>query len=100
MANSVDEFYLNDQETEGDNVISYIMQTYVPFWPWFLIMVTLCLSAAHFYLRYSTPTYEVNAKILVKDEKKGVDASKVLDALNVFGESKIVENEIEMCYKS
>ena len=36
---------------------------------------------------------EVKAKILVKDEKKGVDASKVLDALNLFGEKKIVENE-------
>jgi len=33
---------------------------------------------------------------LIKDEKRGLDDSKVEDALNLFGEKKIIENEIEV----
>jgi len=65
-----DDFYLSDSQTEDDNIISYIMQTYVPFWPWFVISLAITMSVAVVYLKYTNPTYQVNAKLLVKDEKK------------------------------
>ena len=34
------------------------------------------------------------AKVLLKDPQKNGGESKVLDALNIFSEKKIVENEI------
>ena len=42
------------------------------------------------------PCTEAYATILVKDEKKGVDESNVLEALEIPAAKKIVENEIEV----
>ena len=39
-------------------------------WQWFLLSLLICLGGAMLYLRYKTPTYEVSAKMLVKDEQK------------------------------
>ena len=87
------DFNIQEKET---NIIDDIRQKYYPYWPIFVLTILISLFAAYMYLRYTQPTYRVTGKLLVKDEKKGVDASKVLDALNVFGEKKIVENEIDI----
>lgn len=100
IQNQPDDFYADELNSDEGNIFSNLMETYLPFWPWFVFSVLVFLGVANTYLRYASPDYEVNAKILVKDEKKGVDASKVLDALNVFGENKIVENEIEIIHST
>jgi len=81
---------------EESNLLAELGQRYLPYWPLFVIFTIISLTSAFFYLKYTTPIYESSAVILVKDDKKGVDASKVLDALDVFGEKKIVENEVEI----
>ncbi|PWU05185.1 MAG: capsular biosynthesis protein [Bacteroidetes bacterium] len=73
-----------------------IIDRYLPYWPLFLLLVTLCIVGAAVYLRYAIPVYESTATLLIKDEKKGLDDSKVLESLNLFGSKKIVENEIEI----
>ena len=45
-------------------------------------------------LRSQIPVYVASAKVLLKDPNKGGGDSKVLDALNIFSEKKIVDNEI------
>ena len=82
--------------TEESNLFTEIGQKYIPYWPIFALLIVIAMASGYIYLRYATPIYETSAKLLVKDDKKGVDASKVLDALDVFGEKKIVENEIEI----
>lgn len=84
------------EKFEDDNLFAELGQRYLPYWPLFVILLTISIGASYIYLKLSPPIYEVVGKVLVKDEKKGVDASKVLDALNVFGEKKIVENEIDI----
>jgi capsular exopolysaccharide synthesis family protein len=84
------------EKYEEENLFAELGQRYLPYWPLFVFLITLSLGAAFIFLKFSPPIYEVVGKVLVKDEKKGVDASKVLDALNVFGEKKIVENEIDI----
>lgn len=81
---------------EEENLFAELGQRYIPYWPLFVLLIAISIGAAFIYLKFSPPIYEVVGKVLVKDEKKGVDASKVLDALNVFGEKKIVENEIDI----
>jgi tyrosine-protein kinase Etk/Wzc len=56
------------------------------------------LVAYWLYLRYTSPTFRVSAKILVKDDKKtGVGgAGSILSELDLFGGKKIVENELEI----
>lgn len=81
---------------EEINIFTNIANKYFPFWPLFVLMVLISLAGAWLYLRYATPVYEINASIMVKDEKKGLDEDKIQDALNMFGNKKIVENEIEV----
>src|SRR5690606_34296966 len=52
------------------------------------------LSISWLYLRSQTRIYQASAKVLLKDPQKGGGDTKVLDALNIFSEKKIVENEI------
>ena len=81
------------------NIISVVTNWYLPYWPLFLILLVLGLAIAWAYLRYfSIPTYETVATIMVKDEKKGVDESGVLEALQIYPTKNIVENEIEVIH--
>lgn len=72
-----------------------IIFRYLPYWPLFLFLLILSIAGAWIYLRYTVPVFESTASILMKDEKKGM-SSELMDELNPFGSSKIVENEIEI----
>ena len=37
-------------------------------WQWFLLSLFICVCGAFIYLRYATKTYQVSAKMLIKDE--------------------------------
>lgn len=78
------------------NIINQLLFRYLPYWPLFVVMLALGLAGAYVYIRYKVPVYEINASIMIKDEKKGTDESKVLEQLNLFSSKKIVENEIEI----
>ena len=72
------------------------VRPYLSFWPLFLVLTLVTFSASLLYLRYTPPQYEISGKILVKDEKKGLSAPGMLEAIDLFGGSKIVENEIDI----
>lgn len=83
------------KERTDSNFFVQLIQRYLPFWPLFVITIVLSLTLSYIYLRSQIPIYVANAKILLKDPEKGGGAdNKLLDALNIFGEKKIVENEI------
>jgi tyrosine-protein kinase Etk/Wzc len=81
---------------QDGNIVQQLLFRYLPYWPLFLIMIILGGAGAFLYIRYSVPVYEATASVLIKDERKGADDSKVIESLNLFGSKKIVENEIEM----
>jgi len=85
------------EKTETDLLQQFIFR-YLPYWPLFVAVGIFSLIAGFLYLTGKTPLYEVTASILIKDEKRGLDDSKVEDALNLFGEKKIIENEIEVIH--
>ncbi|PUZ26243.1 capsular biosynthesis protein [Chitinophaga parva] len=67
-------------------------------WYWFLLSVIVCMAGTWAYLRYVTPDYKINAKILVEDQQKGGDipGKDVLDELDLFNSKSNVENELEI----
>ncbi len=85
---------MND-ESEG-NFAQQIVTKYMPYWPMFILAVIIALIAAFIYLRYATPIYEANATLIIKDEKKGNEESKLMESLDQISSKKIVENEIEV----
>ena len=82
------------QEKPETNIFVQLLQKYLPFWPLFALTIPIALSVSYIYLRSQVPIYVANAKVLLKDPNKGSGDSKVLDALNIFSEKKIVDNEI------
>src|SRR5687767_14803907 len=86
-----DQFFKERTET---NMIIQLIHRYLPFWPLFLITVSMSMCVAYVYLRSQPRIYMAYGRVLLKDPNRGGSESKVLDALNIFGEKKIVENEI------
>ena len=82
------------KERPQSNILVQIVYRYLPFWPVFLVITSISLAISYVYLRSQTKIYVASAKVLLKDPQKGTGDSKVLDALNIFSEKKIVENEI------
>jgi tyrosine-protein kinase Etk/Wzc len=85
-------------ETTEKNLFQQFIHRYLPYWPVFAILVGLSSIAAYFYLSTVVPVYEITSSILIKDEKKGSDESKIMESLDLIGAKKIVENEIEVLH--
>src|SRR5688500_6350690 len=83
---------------DDSNVFQEILNKYLPYWPLFAVLLVASTALAWVYLRYTVPVYESTATILIKDEKKGLDQSEIVEAMNLFGSKKIVENEIEVIH--
>lgn len=81
-----------------ENLLRLIIFRYKPYWPLFLFLLLLGAGAAYYYLRIAIPVYETTASILIKDQKKGSDESKIMESLDLLGAKKIVENEIEVIH--
>ncbi|HTF31604.1 MAG TPA: polysaccharide biosynthesis tyrosine autokinase, partial [Flavitalea sp.] len=69
---------------------------YFPYWPAFVALIVLFVGAAWLYVGKQHPQYEATATLIIKDESKGIDDSKMIESLNLISTKKIVENEIEV----
>ena len=86
-------------ENEG-NGFQQILTKFIPYWPLFIVALFISAVSLYFYLKFTTPIYETTASVLIKDEKKGQEDSKMEEVLNVFGTKKIVENELEIFHSN
>ena len=94
------ESQFQDLETSSSINIKEVLFPYLLKWRWFMMSFFVVMTATFFYIRYSTPIYDVSASILVKDEKKG-DVSSALSSfsdmgLDLGGVQSKLENEIEI----
>jgi tyrosine-protein kinase Etk/Wzc len=83
-------------EGNEESLVQQIASKYLPYWPLFLFALIVAGGMAFLYLRYTTPIYEAKAAIIIKDEKKGNEDSKMSEQLDLISSKKIVENEIEI----
>ncbi|MGN6645507.1 MAG: GumC family protein, partial [Cytophaga sp.] len=79
-----------------NNLLHIITYKFLPYWPLLIGLIVFFMVGAVVYMRMALPKYEATAVLLVKDEKKGYDESRMIEDLNVFGTKKIVENELEV----
>src|SRR3569623_1708680 len=83
-------------EEKQDSMMQQIVSKYLPYWPLFLLAIIIGAGLAFVYLRYTTPAYQATATIIIKDEKKGNEESKLVESLDQISSKKIVENEVEI----
>lgn len=89
------EFQAQEREV---NLVNEIKETVFAYWPLFILGLAIAFVGAFLYLRYTVPTYQATAKVLVKDDSKtGFGGSKgVVSQLDLFGTKSNVDNEIEI----
>ena len=78
--------------------ISALKFRFLPYWPVFVVLIMICVALAYFYISITPPVYNVSATMSIKDEKKGVEDSRLLESLNIYNEKTIVENETEVLH--
>ncbi len=65
-------------------------------WPTYLIISTILCIASITYLKISPVYYQANALLIIKDEKKGNEDSKLMESLNLMSAKRIIENEVQV----
>lgn len=80
------------------DIFKVLVHKYLPYVPMFITMGILFLAMAYAYSKIAIRSYEITAAVLIQDQKKGMDESKMLEALDVFKGKKIVENEVEVLH--
>ena len=89
------------QEEESLFSFQNIFAILVLNWQMFLLSFFICICAALLYLRYATPSYQVTAKMLIKDEdnRRRSSANQMLANMQDFGflsNSAGIDNEVEI----
>ncbi|MBQ7422657.1 MAG: polysaccharide biosynthesis tyrosine autokinase [Prevotella sp.] len=92
------------QVEEESSVFDFqvVYRTIILNWMWFLLSLIICLGAAALYLRYKTPTYQANAKFLIKDDddkgyRRGNSSTlQGMTTLGLISSSNGFDNEMEI----
>lgn len=89
---------LYDVEEKSSFDFSRIYTVLMLNWKWFVLSVIICLGAAYIYLRYSTPIYQSQAKLLIKDESGQSRRNNVMNSSNlgIISNSNGIDNEMEI----
>src|SRR5688572_14443851 len=86
-----------DRPRSEENLFSALTFRFLPYWPLFLFLMILAINGAWVYLNYlATPTYQISASLLIKDEKKGITDPKMMEEIDGFTSSKLVDNEMKV----
>lgn len=84
------------EETEEVS-ISDLFYKFLPYWPIFVLLLMVITTGAWIYLRYTLPVYQTTATLLIKDDKNTPpNANDMMQAFDMFGSKKNVENEVEV----
>ncbi|MGN6211725.1 GumC family protein [Parafilimonas sp.] len=83
--------------TEQKFNLKELLFKYVRHWPWILLSFIMCLLLAFLYLRYSTSSYKINSKILIKDDQSTSASSEdILSDIDIFNTKNNVNSEIQV----
>ncbi len=83
-------------KSTNETLFHKLMVKYTPYWPLFAVFFLLIFAATYSFLQYTVPKFQATASLIIKDEKKGNDDSRLMESLNLIGSKKIIENEIEV----
>ncbi|NQU35784.1 MAG: hypothetical protein HQ521_21355, partial [Bacteroidetes bacterium] len=82
------------QQHEESIDIKALFFKFVRYWYLFALTVFVAIVVAFLFNKYTTPVYEVNTTVLVKDDKGSMDPSAMLGGLGLSNNQQNVENEI------
>ncbi len=83
---------------KNSKTVTASIRSYLFHWPLFVVSVLICIAMAAVYLHFATPGYTVTARLLIKDNEKGLGDNIALEELNLFKSNTLVENEQEVLH--
>ena len=96
----LEDFVVKDREKTSFFSFSNLWTILVLNWQWFVLSLLICVLSGWLYLRYTMPTYQMSARILVKsDNSRSSNASQVQSEDQEFGflsNSTGIQNEIQV----
>jgi len=87
----------NSEESSFD--IKTIFSLFILNWQWFALSMFIFVCGALIYLRYTTPIYQMSAKMLIKDEQTNRRSGQMLanmQDLGIISNSTGIDNEVEI----
>jgi tyrosine-protein kinase Etk/Wzc len=88
---------IQENALEKNQQLQYLLFRIFPFWPLIFFAVIMGLTTAYLLLRYSTPIYQVKARVLINDDsqQKSANLQEIikLDTRNLTSET---EREMEI----
>lgn len=89
-----------DQNTENQekSFLEDISFKFLPYWPLFVFLVVVFLILGWLFNKNVTPTYETTSTMMINDEKKGADANKIEESIDLLSPNTLVENETEVIH--
>jgi len=92
--------YETEEEEKDEQAIDLLglFFKYLSYWKLFLASLVICMVLGVVYLKLTTPVYEVNSTVLLKDDKKGggMDELGALKDLGLLDVKNNVDNELEI----
>lgn len=89
----------NSEEEYSEEInIKELIQPYLNKWKLFVLSTILALGLAIYYIKSTTPTYQMRSTILIKDTKKSALDFGMMSELSSFGgrSSSTINNEMEL----
>lgn len=90
----------NNEPVNEEIDLKQIVTQYAYYWKWFIISIVFTTVVALLYLRYATPMYKVDAKILLEKEDKASGELSGLAELSTLtggsGQSAFVMDQIDV----
>ena len=99
-----DDFLTDDSQNKKEEKINIyaLIFKYLIYWPWFVASIILFLALGYLYIRKSTPVYQVNASVLIKEDNSRGGFSNAknplgsLSGMGLISVSNNFDNEIEI----
>lgn len=97
----LDRSFKHQETVQQQNISTFDIQKnigkLIAFWPYYMLALLFAGLFAMLYLRYTTPTYNIRAKVYIQDGQSGsVSPEGELLAALGFNSKSNVENEIEV----
>lgn len=99
-----DDFLIDEKQDKKEEKVNLyaLLFKYLIYWPWFVASIILFLALGYLYIRKSTPIYQINASVLIKEDnsRSGYSSAKnplgSLSGMGLISMTNNFDNEIEI----
>lgn len=88
----------HDQDVSDIDIRQFLAK-YLSFWYLFLLSIGLCLTLSFLYIKYTTPIYNIAARLLIDENKGGGlggSSNSLVNLEGIVGGKSSVDNEAEI----